>query len=446
LGQIQSLDEFLNLLSRRRWLIITVTVLGLLLSGIFAKTRPDVYEAAAVIQVEMPTVTGTDGAPASNGSAQILQTIQQRLTTREQLVAMIDRHGLFADLPALSPDKKIDLLRASIQFQTVATEGSQAFGQVVGVSAIIIYARLGNGDQAARVANDLAQGILDQSAAGQRNRTDENVTFYTEEESRLWQEISALEAEIEAYKTANNHSLPSIRDARRDELVSIEDDQRTALQEKLGLEAEMAAIQTTETLRETDRRQLAVLQSRIGVLETQISALADRHADIEADLAMAPEVDRVMGNYDRKLTLLQGQHDVVASNLAAAQTAQKLAERQKAERYTLLERAVTPEYPTGGSSKKIAVAGAMASILGAFGLAFLLDLMRPVVRTAAQMERQLDLRPVITIPELTPAKPAARGGMKLPDDPAKPLLGLPRFALFAGAATVLLLVAAAAIS
>ena len=42
-----------------------------------------------------------------------------------------------------------------------------------------------------------------------------------------WQEISALEAEIEAYKTANNHSLPSIRDARRDELVSIEDDQRT---------------------------------------------------------------------------------------------------------------------------------------------------------------------------------------------------------------------------
>lgn len=446
MGQIQSLEELLNLLMRRRWLIIAVTVLGIVASVLFAKSRPDVYEAAAVIQVEMPTVTDAEGAPAPNGSAQILQTIQQRLTTREALTAMIDRHGLFADLPALSMDQKIDLLRASVQFQTVATEGSQSFGTAAGVSAVIIYARLGSGDQAARVANDFAQGILDQSAAGQRARTDTNVTFYAEEEARLWQEISALEAEIEAFKTANDHSLPSIRDARRDELVSLEDDQRAALQEKLGLQAQVGAIQTSETLRETDRRQLAELETRIGVLDSQMSALASRRAMIEADLAQAPEVDRILGNYDRKLTLLQGQHDLVASNLAAAQTAQKLAERQQAERYTLLERAVTPEYASGGSGKKIAVAGALASLLGALGLAFALDLMRPVVRTAAQMERQLDLRPVITIPELTPAKPQGRGTVKLLDDPAKPLFGLPRFALFAGAATLVLLAAAAAIS
>lgn len=446
MGQIQSIEELLNLLFRRRWLIIVISVVGIVASAIFAKTRPDVYEAAAVIQVEMPTVAASDGTPAQNGSAQVLQSIQQRLTTREALVAMIERHGLFADLPALSLDKKVDLLRVSVQFQNVATDGGQAFGQVAGISAIIIYARLGNGDQAARVANDFAQGILDQSAAGQRARTDTNVTFYTEEEARLWQEISALEAEIEAYKTENDHSLPSIRDARRDELVSIEDDQRGAIQEKLGLEAEAAAIQTSETLRETDRRQLASLQSQIGVLDTQIAALANRRADIEDDLAKAPEVDRVLGNYDRKLTLLQGQHDVVAQNLAAAQTAQKLAERQQAERYTLLERAVTPEYPSGGSGKKIAVAGALASLIGAFGLAFLLDLLRPVVRTSAQMERQLDLRPVITIPELSPSKQRGRGTMKLLDDPTKPLLGLPRYAVFAGAATIVLLAAAAAIS
>lgn len=445
MGQIQSIDELLSLLLRRRWVIIAVTVLGIAASAIFAKTRPDTYQAASVIQVEMPTVTGADGATAS-GSAQVLQAIQQRLTTREALIAMIDRHGLFADLPALSIDQKIDLLRGSIQFQNVAAEGGQGFGQPTGVSAIIIYARLGDAEQAARVANDLAQGILDQSAAAQRDRTDTNVTFYTEEESRLWQEISALEAEVEAYKTANDTALPSIRDSRRDELVSLDDDQRAAAQEKLALEAEVAAIQDSGTLRETDRRQLTTLQSQIAVLERQLSALSSRRDRIEADLAKAPEVDRVLGNYDRKLTLLQGQHDVAATNLAAAQTAQKLAERQQAERYTMLERAVTPEYPMGGGGKKIAVAGAMASLLAALGLAFALDLMRPVVRTAAQMERQLDLRPVITIPELTQLRPQASGAAKSAGDWAKPVLGLPRFVLLAAAATVALLIAAAAIS
>ena len=141
MGQIQSIEELLNLLFRRRWLIIVISVVGIIASAIFAKTRPDVYEAAAVIQVEMPTVAASDGTPAQNGSAQVLQSIQQRLTTREALVAMIERHGLFADQPALSLDKKVDLLRVSVQFQNVATDGSQAFGQAAGISAVIIYAR-----------------------------------------------------------------------------------------------------------------------------------------------------------------------------------------------------------------------------------------------------------------------------------------------------------------
>jgi len=92
--------------------------------------------------------------------------------------------------------------------------------------------------------------------------------------------------------------------------------------------------------------------------------------------------------------------------------------------------------------------GAAGSLMLSLMLAFVLDLLNPVVRTAAQMERQLDLRPVVSIPEVAAAARSnqrARTLMRLVDDPHRPILGLPRFAVFAGAATVCLLMAAAAI-
>ena len=50
MGQIQSLEDLLNFLTRRRWLIMAVAALGIVLAAIYAKSRPDSYEAAAVIE------------------------------------------------------------------------------------------------------------------------------------------------------------------------------------------------------------------------------------------------------------------------------------------------------------------------------------------------------------------------------------------------------------
>ncbi|MBK6466100.1 MAG: hypothetical protein IPF96_03850 [Rhodobacter sp.] len=92
MGQIQSLEDLLNFLTRRRWLIMAVAALGIVLAAIYAKSRPDSYEAAAVIEVQSAQV----GDAGTSGSAQLLQSIEQRLTSRENLAAVIDRHGLLA--------------------------------------------------------------------------------------------------------------------------------------------------------------------------------------------------------------------------------------------------------------------------------------------------------------------------------------------------------------
>lgn len=448
MGQIQSFDEFLDLLRRRRLLIVAVVVLCVGALGMVLKSRPDTFEAIAVIQIESPLVGGTDGAPVASGAAQLLQAIEQRLTTRDNLLAVIDRHGLFADAPALTPDEKVNLLRKSVRFENVASATGQPYGAPPQISALLVFAQLGSADLAARVANDFAQSILDQSSAGQLARARQTSGFFKEEEARVWSGITALEAQIAAYQNANAQAMPTRREALADERQALEQDLREFDQAQLALDGQRAAITASGSLRATDQRTLAELDAQSSVLAAQRAALIARRSDIDAVLAQAPEVERALSAYDRQLQQLQEQYEVINRRMAEAETSLRLAERQQAERFTLLERAVTPQHPIGGGRTRLLIAGALASVLGAIALAFLLDLLNPVVRTAEQMERQLDLRPVVSIPEVAAAARSNQRRktlMQLVDDSARPILGLPRYAVFAGGATLCLMLAAAAI-
>lgn len=447
MGHIQTLDELIAFLFRRRWLILAVTVLGALTAAVYAKSRPDTYESAAVIQVELPTVSAEQDSATETGTgaAQFLQSIEQRLTTRENLTAMIERHGLYTDLAALPMDRKLALLRSSVTFQGVESSVRGASG--AGLSAILIVARMETGDLAARVANDFAQEILDQSAAGARDRAQESVAFFREEEDQIWSQIAALEREIADYKNAHAAALPAQAQAMRDERTALDEDLRRIAQDRIAAARDRDTLAAgADTLRETDRRRLAELDSRLQVLDAQDTAARARRAELDAALAATPEVERVLSGYDRQLGQLQDQYEVASQRLAEAATELKLAERQQSERLSLLERAIAPQDPVGGGGKKIALTGALGSLLAGIGLAFLIEMLRPVIRSPAQMARELDLRPVVSIPELRPAR---RGGgqlMRLIDDPTRPLLGLPRFAVVAAAAVVALLAAAALVA
>ncbi|MFN4156882.1 MAG: Wzz/FepE/Etk N-terminal domain-containing protein [Gemmobacter sp.] len=449
MGQIQSIDEFLGLLLRRRLVIAAVTVLGAVLALLYALSRPVIYEAAAVIQVQSPTVSDA-ASPVASASAQRLQTIQQRLTTRENLLAMIDRHGLYTNLP-ISNDEKVHMLRTQIRFQTVAAATTVTYGSAPPVSAVIIFAQADAAAKAARIANDIAQNMLDAGAETQSGRAQEALSFFADEERRVAAQLAALESEVAAYKNQNGDALPALRDMRREEIVGIEADLRGIEGSLAALSAERAAITASgRTLRETDRRQIEALSGQIDTLTAQRDSLFRQRERLVTAMALMPEVERALAGYDRRLDQLRVQYEQVTRRLAEADTAAKLEERQQSERFSLLERAVTPEYPVTGGRRKLAMVGAVVSLLLGVGVAFLLDLLHPVIRTSDQMERQLGLRPVVAIPDMrhlrptrAEAAPARKGGGGPGWDSGA--RGLPRYAaLFGGVALLLALAAALA--
>lgn len=442
MGQIQSFEDLLDFLSRRRWLILTVAAFGIVLSGIYAKTRPTVFESAAAIQVQGAQV-GSDGSRTD--AAQMLQSLEQRLTTREALLDMIARHGLYADLTALSDEEKVALLRGAVTFQGIESAGPISYGEPAQISAILIMARYETAEGAARIANDFAQGILDQSASGQLSRAQDTTAFYLEEQTRLTGQIETLESQIADYKNTHADALPAVADARRQEMISIESDLRAIDQRLVALNEEQRQLAARSDLRATDQRRLQEVEDERAVLAEQRAALGRRQAEAQAAIARLPEVERGLAGMERDLALLQAGLTAVTGKLAEAQTAQRLAERQQGERFALLDRAITPQYPVNASRRKLFAAGALVSLILGVALGFVLDLLHPVVRTSTQAERMLGLHPIAAIPELDPgalrrlAVPPRFPRMARVAELGRRILEAPRLLLVCALAVVMLL-------
>lgn len=395
MGPIQTVEELFNLLRRRGLMIAAIALTGIALSLLYALSRPQIYETAAVIQVQAPVVGGQE-AETNSQIARVLQTTEQQLTTRENMLAMIERHGLYQDGDD-NEEQKIYALRTSVTFQSIAAATQQVFGQSTSVSALLINVQMGDAEQAARVANDFAQNVLDMSIASQTLRAKDTLAFFQTEESRITKEITTLEDEIEDYRNANPVSVES--DVSNDR-SAIETDIRAISQDILANQAELTSLRQKERQRETDRRRIMELEAQETVLTSQRAALEKQRDALDARVARAPEIERQLGAYARQLEQLQSKLDTNTTRKAEAEIALRLEQENHASRFSLLERAIVPDAPMGGGRKKIVVAGAMASLIAAFGLALLLDLMNPVIRTASQMNRELGIRPVITIPEL----------------------------------------------
>ena len=400
MGPIQTVEDLINLLRRRGVMMALIITLAASATLAHVLMRPEVYEAIAVIQVQSPSVGGEE-SQSSNQIARLLQTTEQQLTTRESLLEMIERHNLFSDTEGMNDDNKIYAMRTAVTFQSIATASQQAFGTPTSVSALTITVRLDEAEQAARVANDFAQNVLDRSIASQASRARDAATFFQTEEERISRQISALEDEIERFKAAN----PVVDEGTiAGERATIDAEIRAVNQEILAAQAELASLREKERLRETDRRRIIDLEARETVLKSQRAALEGQRQSLVDRVARTPEIERQLGAYARNLEQLQSQFQSISERKVDAETTLRLEQENHADRFSLLERAVVPEYPVGGGRKKLLFAGTMAGIIAAFGLALLLETMNPVIRTSGQMYRQLGIRPVITLPELDLAK------------------------------------------
>lgn len=433
---------------RRLPLVMTIMVLGVLASFYLIVSSPRVYQASAVIQLDMPAVMDA-GADSSLPASRRVQLIEQRLMARANLRDVIQRLGLFADSPGLSETEKLTALRNSTRIESITAPGVSVDSRLA-LAAIVITSQAETANMAAAIANDFADSVVNRDRENRKARILESQDYLRGEEARLNEQLSAQERKVVEYSARNEDALPTSQTYLQTELAQLSEMETTLdssimdlQRERLSLEAggtgadarpsaslvqqiraaEVELAQARRTLAadhpeikrlednlqrlnsgggsggsDVVRRQAELIDAQLQQLNQQKAGFETRRTEIDQARARAPQVTRELEAMQREQRRLQDRYNEISRQLAQVETQQMLMDNDQTERFVLLERALPPEYPALSNRKKSAVMGVGGSFALAMMVAFVLELLNPVLRRTKQFARATGTRPVIALP------------------------------------------------
>lgn len=219
-------------------------------------------------------------------------------------------------------------------------------------------------------------------------------------------ELRALQVLLAQRRTIYAESHREIR-AIKAKIAAIEATPSTSARDNRGDEA------AAEARRATLLRRIDLLNSQITVLQDQKIALARRAETLRDSIQRTPNVEIQLNALNRQHKEKQDMLSVITRKRAEAETGERLEVNQQAERFEVIENAIVPFKPVAPNRKKIVMMGGMASVALAVGFAYLLEILRPAIRSGHQLERQLGLKPVISIPYIQTEREKRRRRLRI---------------------------------
>lgn len=221
------------------------------------------------------------------------------------------------------------------------------------------------------------------------------------------QELRRLQGTLAAQRATLSDNHPNVRVlmARIEALEQTISDSR---------EAPLTAGQTGTTAGVSGRAaelmlQIEGIESQLRLLRDQADADRARMRVLEASLAETPAVEMELRSLERNYTALQQRYENAVLRRAQAELGERLEAGQQAERFEVIEQALPPESPDSPNRPLIVAAGVVGSGAIGVGLMILAELLNRCIRTARDLERQLQIRPIVAIPYLQTPSEIQRG-------------------------------------
>lgn len=404
MGPIYTFDDLVDMLRRRARFLFIVSALGAVFSVLFALSQQHRYQATEVIQIARPKIDNDLArSTVAGSSARRLQLIEQRLMARASLLEIIDTFNLYIEFPDLKPSEMVARLRASVRIEGVAA-AREGFADDGTISTLSITAELPIAMQAQQVAHEFARRTIELSLSSRVEQARATLAFFTTQEVDLTGEMRALEDRIAAFRVQNDLTLTGSIEFRRAEIATLN---RSLLDiDSKIIQINRNADQVDVNARQaTAKRMLAGFDQQLTTLAAQRKLLQDRKNVLALSLETSPGIERELGGYERQLRQLRSEVSIISTRRTEAEVGFRLENGRQAERLTVIESAVVPDYPVTSSRKRIAILGVVLSVVLAFALAYMLEMRRPVIRSAAQMKREIGFGPVVSIPTLDTSPP-----------------------------------------
>jgi uncharacterized protein involved in exopolysaccharide biosynthesis len=390
-------------LARRRLFYFLIPFLVLLTIGllIVAIQRP-IYLAEGKVLVESQDIPVDLVRPTVTDTAnQRIQVIQQRIMTRDNLLAIVNKYGLFTTQRRwMSGSELLDLMRERTTLELVdlnsiiAAENKKKTNQSTAArpmlpqqSNLTIALTLGfeyeNPEIAMRVANEFLTLVLSEDARNRANRAAETTKFLARELKRLEGELGAIDAQVaELRRTAAPRTLGMTSDP--------------TVMQMATLKAELAQ---KSSIYSDSHPEVKALKRKIAIFQQSIEKTPPPAAN--QPVAGLEELEKQREGAQKNV-------DEASRKLAAARLGESLEKDQQSERLQVIEQPALPQTPVRPHRVKLAAAAFAVAMAVGLGFAFVTEALDKSIHSGQELLRIVDKDLIVSIPYITTAEEIRR--------------------------------------
>lgn len=395
-GHDGGLAHYLAIAKRRLFYFLIPFVIALLLGFFIVAIQRPIYQAEGKILVETQDIPADLVRPTITDTAnQRIQVIQQRIMTRDNLLQIVQKFGLFRSQQQwMSSSQILDLMKERTRLQLVDLAlPAQQNNLTIAFTLSFEYEDPGT---AARVANEFLTLILNEDAVNRTNRAAETSRFLEQEVKRLQGAVAAIDTQIvEASMKASLTPPDPISEAS--DVAKKQRDELTKLKLELGHKTAIYS---------TSHPEVIVLKKRIAALE---KAIADAPAPEKAEKAQATvQSDNGLGVLRQQLLATETALDEANRKMSAARLGESLERNQQSERLQVIEQPVVPQKPIKPNRPKLLALASVLAVMAGFGVVMAAEAYDKSIHSSQELAGIVDRQLIVVIPYISTAAETLR--------------------------------------
>jgi len=286
-----SIRDYISIIKDRALVLGIVIVVILAATVAVAVAVPPVYQSTGTILVESQQISPDLVANNNNSFAdERIEVIRQRVMTRENLLRIIEKYGLYSSRARqLSDADKVELMRSAILVETISTIIK---GRGEATVAFNVSFEHKQPEVAKEVANELVTLFLNENIRQRTERASETTEFLSQEADKLGAELQSLENQLADFKQAHANALPEHQTLRMNmlsrsemEFREIDRDYKAAQEELRYLDLELAGAKAgVPSTLEGNRSRLAEQPQDLASLQAEYTQLLSRYKEAHPDV------------------------------------------------------------------------------------------------------------------------------------------------------------------
>ncbi|MBI3186591.1 MAG: lipopolysaccharide biosynthesis protein [Gammaproteobacteria bacterium] len=339
--QEKTLQDYLAILSRRKFPMLVIMMAVFLLGVVVALVWPPTYRSSATILIQEQEIPADlVRSTVTSYATQRIQTISQRVMTRGNLMQIIEKYGLYEkERKRKTTEEILETMRKDIGLNMIdADVMDPRSGRPMAATIAFTLSYEGQfPDATQRVAGDLTSLYLAENLKTRKEKASETVVFLTDEAQKISQTITDVETKLAECKEKNANNLPELAalnyatlDRTERELEQLGAEERALDERRFMLEGQLAQINPLTMMQSSTGERILDPESRLKALTAEYASLTAKYSDQHPDVV---KVKREM----------EGLKEQTGNATSTNETAQKLSTART--ELAMVQQKYSPDHP-----------------------------------------------------------------------------------------------------